>query len=239
MRFEDYILNEGINDKGIWKAIILAGVPGAGKSTVRSKLGGGVEPRVVNSDTWVEFLKVDARGGWSFFEDDIKRISANQLAGYINGMLPLWVDGTSSKPGDTISRKGILEGFGYDTGMLWINTDLDVSMKRAEEREEKIGRHVDPDFIMKTWNMINKLKPFYKQKFKWFKEVDNNNGELTDKILLKLYKETDKFFTSPLNNELGKFYKDELIENGGKYLIDSNEVDMKMIKQKLKGWFSY
>lgn len=239
MRFEHFMLTEGINDKGIWKAVFLAGTPGSGKSFVRSKLGGGVEPRVVNTDTWTEFFGAGNENKWKFFKDDIKRISANQLAGYINGMLPLWVDGTSSKPGNTISRKGMLEGFGYDTGMIWVNTDLETSIQRAKEREKKIGRHVDEDFIRKSWETINKLKPFYKKKFNWFKEVNNNDGELTDAVLAKLHKEANSFYTAPLKNDLGKFYQDELTENGGKMLSDSNEVDMAMIKQKVKGWYSY
>lgn len=239
MRLEDYILNEGINDKGIWKAIFLGGSPGSGKSFVRKKLGGGVEPRVVNSDTWTEFLKVDARGGWKFFKDDVKRITANQLSGYVNSMLPLWIDGTSARPGNTISRQGMLEGFGYDTGMLWVNVNLELAMERAEAREKEIGRHVDPDFIVSTWNMINELKPTYKQKFKWFKEVSTNEGELTDEVVNKLYKSTDSFFKTPVENGIGGYYKDELIKNGGKYLEDVDAVTMKMINQKIKGWFSY
>lgn len=208
-------------------------------SFVKNKLGGGVEPRTVNSDTWTEFLGAGAKGQWGFFKDDIKRITSNQLAGYINSMLPLWIDGTSTNPGNTVSRKGMLEGFGYDTGMLWVNTSLDVAMERAVEREKKIGRHVDPDFIVKAWETVNKLKPYYKQHFKWFKEVNNNDGELTDAILMKLYKETHTFFTSPLHSELGKYYKEELTTSGGKYLIDLDNVTMDMIKQKVKGWFSY
>jgi len=239
MRLNDYILNEGINDKGIWKSIFLAGTPGSGKSFVRSKLGGGVEPRVVNTDTWTEFFKVEQKGGWSFFKEDIKRISSGQLSGYVNSMLPLWIDGTSSKPGNVISRKGMLEGFGYDTGMLWVNTDLDVAIERARKREERIGRHVDPDFIVQSYETINKLKPYYKSKFNFFVEVSNNEGELTDNVLTSLYKETNNFYNQPLQNELGKFYRDELITNGGKYLVDSEEVDMGMIKQKIKGWYSY
>lgn len=238
MRLNNYILNEGINDKGIWKAIFMAGTPGAGKSYVREKLGGGVEPRVVNTDTWTEFFGVK-KGEWSFFKEDIKRISADQLSNYINSMLPLWVDGTSSKPGNTVSRQGMLEGFGYDTGMLWVNTDLDTAIDRAKEREKLIGRHVDTDFIVESYKKINKLKPYYKSNFKWFKEVDNNDGELTEKVMTKLHKEANSFFTQPLMNGLGKYYQDDLINNGGKYLIDSGEVDISMIKQKIKGWYSY
>jgi shikimate kinase len=239
MKFEDFILSESINDKGILKAIFLAGTPGAGKSFVRKKLSGGVEPRVVNTDTWVEFLGAGSKGQWDFFKDDIKRISANQLSNYINSMLPLWIDGTSSKTSDVRSRQGIVESYGYDTGMLWVNTDLDIAIARAEEREKRIGRHVPTDFIVETWNKINRLKPYYKSEFDWFLEVDNNDGELTDKVLSKLYAKTNTFFSAPIKNLYGQDIIQELINNNGKYLSDTKDISTENIKQKVKGWYSY
>ena len=57
------MVNESINDKGIFKAIFMAGTPGAGKTTVAKKLSGGVEPRFVSTDTWVEFMKAFGKEG--------------------------------------------------------------------------------------------------------------------------------------------------------------------------------
>lgn len=238
MRLNDYILNEGINDKGILKAIFMAGTPGAGKSYVRAKLGGGVEPRVVNTDTWTEFFHLQ-KGQWDFYKEDIKRISHGQLSGYINSMLPLWIDGTSSKIHTTVGRKGLLKSFGYQCGMIWVNTSLDTAIARAEQREKEMGRHVDNDFIVKTWEKINAAKPKYKAEFKWFMEVNNDDGELTDKALSEFHKKTNSFFMSPLQSRWGPSYLEELKENGGKYLSDTDEISLDSIKQKAKGWYSY
>lgn len=45
-------LNEGINDKGIFKAAFMSGSSAAGKSYVISRItSGSIEPRIVNTDT--------------------------------------------------------------------------------------------------------------------------------------------------------------------------------------------
>ena len=57
MKFENYLITEGINDKGIFKAVFMVGFPGAGKSFVITKIKSGeVEPRIVNTDKTIEFM---------------------------------------------------------------------------------------------------------------------------------------------------------------------------------------
>ena len=47
-------LNEGVYDKGIFKAFFLAGGPGSGKSFVTQAAFAGIGLKVVNSDTIFE-----------------------------------------------------------------------------------------------------------------------------------------------------------------------------------------
>ena len=56
MNFEEFLLNESINDKGILKAIFVVGLPGAGKSYTISNLKGQISPKIVNTDATLEFL---------------------------------------------------------------------------------------------------------------------------------------------------------------------------------------
>jgi len=60
MKFKDYIM-EGINDKGIFKAIMMGGSSASGKSYVISQITSGqINPKIVNTDTWVEhYMKFD------------------------------------------------------------------------------------------------------------------------------------------------------------------------------------
>ena len=53
--FEE-LLNEGVHDKGIFKAVFLAGGPGSGKDFVMNKALAGNGLREINSDTAFEFL---------------------------------------------------------------------------------------------------------------------------------------------------------------------------------------
>ncbi len=70
---------------------------------------------------------------------------------HLNGMLPLFVDGTSNDISNVLSRAGILESVGYDVGMVFIDTTLDAALSRADQRGKEINRHVDPKFIEKVF----------------------------------------------------------------------------------------
>ena len=233
MRLEKYI-TESVNDRGIFKAVFMAGTPGSGKTYVAKKLSKGVEPRFVNTDTWTEWFKDD----WKHYDERIKTLTQSQLTLYLNSMLPLWIDGTSSKPSSVLRRKGILEGLGYDTAMLWVDTDIQTAKDRAKAREAEIGRHVDESFIDKVYNDIQKMKPFYKSHFRTFQVVHNNDGELTDDYLRKIYGVTTSFFDGNIINPIGESNVRVLKQVGDKYLTDLPEYDMQEIKNLTKAWFT-
>lgn len=237
MRLNNY-LNEGINDKGIFKAVFMAGTPGAGKSYVANKISSGsISPRIINSDTWTEFLKAYGSEKWVYFHEKIKLLTQNQLALYLDGALPLWVDGTSSSPPATLRREGILKSLGYDTAMVWVETDLETAKRRAKSREKEMGRPVDVEFIEETYEKIHKLKSYYKSNFKVFLEVHNNDGELTDKAINDAYKKATSFFSSPVQNPIGSGKIERMHEHGYKYLHQLKEHDTAEIKKLTNGWF--
>lgn len=220
MRLEKY-LNESINDKGIFKAVFMSGSPGAGKSYVISKISAGdISPRIVNSDKMTEFFKVSGSEEWKKYRDKIKLITKNQLVGYWNSLLPLWVDGTSSNTVSLFTRNTILKNLGYDTAMIWIDTPVEDALKRAKSREKEIGRSVDPNFIIDSYKQLMKLKSYYASKFNNFTEILNGEGELIDKVINQAYKKMSKFFLSPLKNHRGITTIDMMKDNGWKYLMD-------------------
>ena len=63
-------------------------------------------------------------------------------------MLPLAIDGTSNSLAILQTRKGLLERFGYDTAMVFINTNLETALERAKLRKRK----VEPEFIKKSYD---------------------------------------------------------------------------------------
>jgi tRNA uridine 5-carbamoylmethylation protein Kti12 len=228
-----YYLTEGIEDKGIFKAVIMAGVPGGGKSYVLKKTrSGSIEPRMVNTDKTFPLFKQYWNEDWGKIHTKVKTISKNQLALYINSLLPLAVDGTANKTSVVLRRAGLLEGFGYDTAMVFINTSLETALRRAGKRE----RQVDTDFIKTVYDQVNKAKTFYRSRFQTWMEVDNDEGELNDKAILHAFKFMNAFYNSPLSNPVGNEAIDEMRTNGWKYL-SPNVRDMKEIQNILGAWY--
>jgi len=234
MRLEDYI-TEGINDQGIFKACFMCGSAGSGKSYTLSKVkSGSIEPRIVNTDKVFPLFKQWWSKDWDKIKIKVKTINKNQLAGYINSMLPLAVDGTAGKPSVVLKRVGLLEFFGYDVGMIFINTSLETALERASQRE----RQVDRDFIIQVHKEVEAAKNFYRGKFSTWMEINNDEGMLTDKVIVNAFKFMGKFYDSPIQNPVGKQYKEKLIENGEKYLSPTI-LSMEKIKNTVDAWYAF
>ena len=237
MKLTDYLINESIEDKGILKAVFMGGTPGSGKSYVLKKLTSGqIEPRIVNTDTWSEFLKVGAE--WNkYIEDTTKRLTKAQLGNYINSMLPLWIDGTSAKASNLFQREGILKSVGYDTGMIWVSTSLETAKKRAKEREKRINRVVPDDYIEHVYKQSQALKKYYKSHFNPFVEIKNDEGELNDKVVLEAFRKMTGFFKSPIRNPIGMELYDMMRKDGHKYLMDTDKWNKGHINKLLAQWY--
>lgn len=221
-------------DKGILKACFMGGLPAAGKSYSISVITSGqIEPRVVNTDKYVEFLKAFNIDAWEGVKDKVKRLTKNQLAMNLNSLLPLWVDGTSSNPSSLLRRKGILSSIGYDTAMVWVETSLETSLERAKKRK----REVPEEFIRQVYEKSQSLKPYYQKEFRTFLTINNDDGELTDKVILKAYKKMNSFFNSPIQNPIGTRLVDNMREQGHKYLVDTKHYDMNFIKKLVSTWY--
>jgi len=232
-------LQESVYDKGIFKAVFFAGIPGSGKSYTISKItDGSVQPQIVNFDKYAEYLgkKLGIKdvGGEvdDIFIDTTKRMSRNQLVGYINSMLPLFIDSTSNKMNRTIYRDGLLKSFGYDTAMVWINTPLDVAIKRIQQRE----RSVPVNFVKAVHKNIEENMGYYQNHFELFLEIKNGSGELNNEILLDAYKKISAFFKEDVKNPVGRRNKN-IAEKTSAYLVPKVYSDMNQIKSKLVNWY--
>ena len=234
-------INESINDKGSLKAIFVVGIPGAGKSYTVSKLGGSQGPKIVNTDKAVEYLSKKKQlevnnQTWDFFKDDANRITKSTLYFYLNGMLPLFIDGTSNDASRIMHRIGILESIGYDVGMVYVKVDLETSIKRALERGQKIGRHVDVNFIKKNEQINSDNVSFMKSKVKFFHEIDNSEMLLTDEVIQKAYKKTQAFFDGKIENPVGTRTIEKLKSTGEKYLVPTIFKELHL-KNLVRGWY--
>lgn len=234
---ENTLLTEGIEDRGLFKAVFLAGTPGSGKSHVISKIkSGSIEPRVVNVDKFVEHLNRDNKSG-TFFRagvyDKAKQLSKNQFAQYLNGALPLFIDATSANMDTLRGRLNTLDTIGYDYAMVFVNTSVETAQKRVNMR----ARKVDPEVIKYDYEVIQKLKNKIKEYFPFHMEINNDDGELTDDIILKAYKRISYFYEAEIENPIGKERYDMMREKGWKYL-SPNIIDISEIKRLINGWYN-
>ncbi len=229
MKFNDY-LNEGIEDRGIFKAIFMSGIPGAGKSFTISKIKSGrIEPRIVNVDKFTEFLNINDI--FSVY-DKSKKLTENQLVQYINSMLPLFIDTTGYTIGRLKNRKEALEYFGYDVGMVFVNTSLETSLERAEKRT----RRVAPEVIKEYYDKALKFQDSISNMFDYHQTINNNDGELTDDVVIKAYNKVSTFYYDKVKNSVGSTIFEKMKQNNLKYL-SPDIFPLDEIKERISIWF--
>jgi len=218
-------LVESVNDKGIFKAVFLGGLPGSGKSTVIQRItDGAVSPRVVNTDRGYEFLMTKAgipheqaseKAIWQLLGPATKSITTEMLVHYLNGMLPLFVDGTSSSPNAVLKRTGLIESIGYDTAMIWVDTSIETALARMRGRERKVSE----EFIEKLGQTMETIKRTLASRFGSNFIVVNNEGANFDRAEKEVFNWAQRFFSSSVQNSIGQSAIVQLREEGEAYLV--------------------
>ena len=207
LTFQD--LQEGVYDPNILKAFFLAGGPGSGKSYVVKRTTGGLGMKIVNSDNAFEKLLKDAGLSLKMPPEEeeprekvrvrAKEITAKRQMNYIQGRLGLIIDGTGREY-DRISKQAReLEGLGYDTHMIFVNTSIDVAL----ERNAKRARSVPTSIVINSWKAtqanIGKFQNFFKNNFII---LDNNDAD--EDMMFQIYKRVKKLANKKVQNHRGK-----------------------------------
>lgn len=191
---DDLVLDivEGIHDPGIFKAIVLAGGPGSGKSRIAKELGlGTMGLIVVNSDAF--FVQMLKRKGLSLkmpeneIEDrEVARMMAKvstdkRLKSLIDARLGVIIDSTS---GDQVKSQKIiamLKKSGYDVKIIFINTSLETAKRRNKDRARTL-----PDKVVEfSWKGAQKVKPILKRLAgtKDYHEIQNDEDGTVDRSI--------------------------------------------------------
>ena len=201
-------LQEGVYDPKILKAFFLAGGPGSGKSYVVKRTTVGLGMKVVNSDDAFERLLKQAgldskmppeeKQPRDVARDRAKEITKRQRDNYVDGRLGLIIDGTGKNYDKIAYQARELEGLGYDTHMIFVNTSLDVALQRNKERD----RSVPEPIAVKSWNAvqrnIGKFSNFFKGNFII---VDNNNKD--DDMMQEVFKRVRALAKKKVRNQRG------------------------------------
>lgn len=205
MRVYEFNILEGKNDPHIFKAIFLAGGPGSGKSYVGNKIVGGSGIRPVNSDHFFEMM-VKASGDdlatilqtkrGKDFHQVTKQLSSSKMNILINGRIGLLIDGTGRQFDKIKKSKERLEGLGYETIMVLVNTNLETAVRRNERRERKVSL----EYLTKTHNEardnIGKFQSLFGNNFI---VVDNSEDIGTEEFDV-LWKRIRIWLDKPVNN---------------------------------------
>ena len=159
--FNQYI-SEGVNDPSIFKAVFLAGGPGSGKSFMAKKTGlEALGLKLINSDDVFErSLKklgleptpevIFSKQGQEVIRPAAKALTSKKQEAALIGRLGFIIDGTGKSYERIKTQKDALNRFGYDTMMLFINTDLETAMRRNQERT----RSLRDDVVQQQWKNV-------------------------------------------------------------------------------------
>ena len=165
---EPFLIEEGVNDPGILKAVFLAGGPGSGKgyvskglfgipdttsvsayglkvvnqdkalTTLLKKYGFGTDLDVMPDELFKQLTDPDYED-YSGMRGYAKDITNQQKKHYMNGRLGMIIDGTGHKFGKIRDQKMELEEIGYDCFMVFVHTDLEIAQQRNMERPRKVS----------------------------------------------------------------------------------------------------
>ena len=219
-----HFLEEGVNDPGIFKAVFMAGGPGSGKTFMAQQTGlTALGLRLINSDD--VFEKALAKAGLAATPENIfskrgqevirpaaKALTLKKQEAAMIGRLGLIIDGTGKKYERINIQRKALARMGYDTMMLFVNTDLETALKRNKER----ARSLPDNEVEKMWKAVqNNIGSFQRLFGRDFVVVDNSEGKDYKKESTAAYKNATKFTKrDPENHIAQKWIKDEKKRRG-------------------------
>ena len=180
------------------KALILAGAPGAGKSSVIRDILGQFDLKVLNVDDF--YMKDLIKRGVSL---DMKNASPEERSQQAKAMgfskkqydtamddaigstQNIVVDGTGASSRATLKLNQRLEEAGYNTMMLYVYTSLEQSLERNEKRFEKSkgkDRSLPPAIVFRTWSSVTgNFDVYYNEFGNDFVAVVNDPTPFTEK----------------------------------------------------------
>lgn len=190
---------------------------GVGKDLMQSFSAGGL--KIVNSDTAFEkglkdnginprdLGKIEKENpelwnkivvGDTSIRGKAKAITQKQQSFYEQGRLGMIIDGTGDDYQKLKKKKDKAEALGYDCYMIFVNTSLEVALKRNRERD----RVLSDDLVREIWqDCQNNLGAFQKLFRTNFSIVDNTKYGPID---THIQKNVDKFLREPIKNPIGR-----------------------------------
>ena len=217
--FQQYIA-EGVYDPNIFKAFFLAGGPGSGKSWVSERTLSGMGLKVINSDTVFSRALEKEKMSLNFANYDEKEVArrdeirkkakartGTQLKLALEGRLGLILDSTARDVARIESEANTMKFIGYDVHMVFVNTSLEVALKRNQMRARKLPDAVVISSHKQIQQNIGKLQNLFGTSN--FIVVDNN--KVAEDVNPTVYKAIRRMVTrKPTSYQAVSWIKREL-----------------------------
>jgi adenylate kinase family enzyme len=158
--------------KGAPKAVLLAGAPGAGKTSIVGDIIDGLGLKVMNIDNYfIKNLKdagvsldlksadADGRSKAAKAMAAANKVYKDELEQEIGKRENIVIDGTAASYKKTEELKNTLEGAGYDVFMVYVYSSLEKSLRKNQDRFERSkgeDRSLMPAIVVQTWANVTK-----------------------------------------------------------------------------------
>ena len=219
--FKQYI-SEGVYDPNIFKAFFLAGGPGSGKSWVSERTLSGMGLKVINSDNAFSRALEKEKMSLNMATTDAKEIARRdairakakartgvQLKLALEGRLGLILDSTARDMSRIESEANSMKYIGYDVHMIFVNTSLEVALKRNQMRPRKVPDAIVISNHKQVQQNIGKLQNLFGTGN--FIIVDNN--KVAEDVNPKVYKAIRRMVTrKPTSYQAISWIKRELLK---------------------------
>jgi predicted kinase len=203
---------------GSGKSFTAKEIFGVGKSDIASVSAGGL--KVLSSD--VAFEQAIKKNGinpkdladiekndpnfWAYIAGDTgdsirnrsKEITKKQQAFYEAGRLGMIIDGTGDEVLKIRNKMDKAEKLGYDCYMVFVNTSLEVAIKRNAERSRSLPESLVREIWSKCQENMGKFQGMFGNNFII---VDNTEYHPISK---SVQKQVDAFLRKPIQNPIGK-----------------------------------
>ena len=203
---------------GSGKSFTAKEIFGVGKSDIASVSAGGL--KVLSSD--MAFEQALKKNGinpkdladiekndpnfWAYIAGDkgdsirnkAKEITQKQQAFYEAGRLGMIIDGTGDEVLKIRNKMDKAEKLGYDCYMVFVNTSLEVAIKRNAERSRSLPESLVREIWSKCQENMGKFQGMFGNNFII---VDNTEYH---PISQSVQKQVDAFLRKPIQNPIGK-----------------------------------
>ena len=256
-------VDEGVEDPNIFKALMLIGGPGSGKTTVGEHLISGTGIRSVNTDAFYEMIKSrdwlaknpgKTRAdmpGWDIPQDiqsdpDWKTSTKSQysrLELLVQGRLGIMLDMTGRDAESTQQYRQELEQLGYDVAMLYVRTPTEVAQQRNAARR----RRVDPDTLANIHTAVNTNATYYKLVFGDKMVILDNHRQPVHQLLsstedfhcdqgaISISRWFCRWLKQPVNNSAALDWKQTQLQSLGRRVSVSEDINKKSSSTPVRG----